>query len=260
LRLRGGETIVVRVPPPAPADVRAEAIAIDVVYEDDDLLVVDKAAGMVVHPSAGHGSGTLVNAVLGHAPNLAGVGGELRPGVVHRLDRDTSGLIVVAKNDRTLWALLYQFRRKSVEKVYLALVDGRPPSHQGRIEAAVGRDPHHRQRMAVVAEGKGRQAVTEYRVREVFPEHVWLEARPLTGRTHQIRVHLSFLGCPVAGDRVYGLRKPTLDLSRQMLHAWRLRFKLPGAADERTFEAAIPPDMMLALELARGRAAEVARS
>jgi 23S rRNA pseudouridine1911/1915/1917 synthase len=199
----------------------------------------------------------LVNAVLGHAPNLAGVGGELRPGIVHRLDRDTSGLIVVAKNERSLWALQDQFRRKSVEKVYLALVDGRPPSTR-----AVSRP-----RSSILSRsawpwwpGKGRQAVTEYRVREVFPEHVWLEARPLTGRTHQIRVHLSFLGCPVAGDRVYGLRKPTLDLSRQMLHAWRLRFKLPGAADERTFEAAIPPDMMLALELARGRAAEVARS
>ena len=255
LRLQGGETIVVDLPPAVPTDLLPESIALDIVYEDDDLLVVNKAAGMVVHPSPGHESGTLVHAVLGHAPDLAGVGGEIRPGIVHRLDRHTSGLIVVAKNERSLRALQDQFRLKTVEKVYLALVDGRPPARQGRVEAPIGRDPRHRQRMSVLPEGKGREAVTEYRVRESLPAHALVEAHPKTGRTHQIRVHFAFLGCPVAGDRVYGLRKPTLDLPRQMLHAWRLGFRLPGEAGmEHTFEAPLPADMLLAIDEARGHA------
>ena len=254
LRLQGGETIAVDLPAASPTELRPESIALDVIYEDDDLLVVNKAAGMVVHPSPGHESGTLVHAVLGHAPDLAGVGGEIRPGIVHRLDRDTSGLIVVAKDERSLRALQDQFRLKSVEKVYQALVDGRPPTREGRVEAPIGRDSRHRQRMTVVPEGKGREAVTEYRVRESLPAHALLEARPRTGRTHQLRVHLAFLGCPVAGDRVYGLRKPTLDLQRQMLHAWKLRFRLPGqAAVEHTFEAPVPADMLIAIEQARGQ-------
>ena len=255
LRLQGGETIVVDLPPASPTELHPESIALDVIYEDDDLLVVNKAAGMVVHPSAGHESGTLVHAVLGHAPDLAGVGGEIRPGIVHRLDRHTSGLIVVAKNDLSLRALQDQFRLKSVEKVYLALVDGQPPTRHGRVEAPIGRDPRRRKRMSVLPEGKGREAITEYWVRESLPAHALLEAHPKTGRTHQIRVHLAFLGCPVAGDRVYGLRKPTLDLPRQMLHAWRLRFRLPGETTvERAFEAPVPEDMLQAIEWARGHA------
>jgi 23S rRNA pseudouridine1911/1915/1917 synthase len=218
--------------------------------------VINKSAGMVVHPSAGHDSGTLVNAVLAHAPDLAGVGGELRPGIVHRLDRDTSGLIVVAKNDRALRWLQGQFQSKAVDKAYLALVDGRPPARQGRIEASIGRDPRHRQRMAVVSEAKGREATTEYRVKEMFAAHALLEARPKTGRTHQIRLHLAFVGCPVVGDRVYGLRRPTLEAARQMLHAWRLGFQLPGDEALREFEAPIPADMGEAIEQARGHSTQ----
>lgn len=253
VRLRGGETLTVRVPPPSSTETLAEPIPLDVVFENEDVIVINKPPGMVVHPSAGHASGTLVNAVLAHAPDLTGVGGELRPGIVHRLDRDTSGLIVVAKHETALRALQAQFRDRAVEKIYLALVDGRPPDRRGRVEAPLGRDPHHRQRMAIVPAAKGRPATTDYRLREALPKHALMEVFPRTGRTHQIRVHLAFLGCPVAGDRVYGLRRPSLDLGRQMLHAWQLRFRLPGkASEERTFEAAMPEDMALAIEMARG--------
>ncbi len=253
-RLQGGEALVLDLPAPTPTTAGPEAIPLDVVYEDHDLLVVDKPPGMVVHPSAGHDSGTLVNAVLAHAPDLAGVGGEIRPGIVHRLDRDTSGLIVVAKHDRALRILQRQFRDQMVRKVYLAIVDGGPPDRQGRVDAPLGRDPRHRQRIAVVPPTRGREAVTEYLVRERHSSHAFLECRPQTGRTHQIRVHLAFLGCPIAGDRVYGLRKPSPEFPRQMLHAWRLTLHLPGAPDVvHDFEAPMPADMQLALELVRRR-------
>ena len=253
IRLRGGETITVRIPPPSPSGNLPEAIPLVIVFENDDLMVVNKPAGMVVHPSAGHSTGTLVNAVLAHAPDLTGVGGEIRPGIVHRLDRDTSGLVVVAKNEDSLKALQAQFQDREVEKVYLALVDGRPPDRRGRVEAPIGRDPRHRQRMGIVPAAKGRPATTDYRLRQTYLQHALLEVMPRTGRTHQIRVHLAFLGCPVAGDRVYGFRRPSLGLSRQMLHAWRLRFRLPGRdSSERTFEAAPPDDLAQAIARAAG--------
>lgn len=252
LRLLGGEALVLDLPAPTPAAAEPEPIPLEIVYEDLDLLVVDKPPGMVVHPSPGHSSGTLVNAVLAHAPDLAGIGGELRPGIVHRLDRDTSGLIVVAKHDRALRSLQRQFRDQTVHKAYLALVDGGPPDRQGRVEAALGRDPRHRQRIAVVPATRGREAVTEYFVRERLASHSLLEVRPKTGRTHQIRVHLAFLGCPVAGDRVYGARKASAEFPRQMLHAWRLSLRLPGEPEViRDFEAGLPADMQLALDQAR---------
>lgn len=261
MRLRGGEPIVLQVPDLQPAGVTAEEIPLDVVYEDSDVLVVNKPPGMVVHPSAGHPSGTLVNAVLAHAPDLAGVGAELRPGIVHRLDRDTSGLLIVAKNDAALRRLQVQFREKTIGKAYLTIVDGAPPSARGRVEAALGRDPRHRQRMAVVPETRGRHATTEYVVRERLGGHSLLEVFPLTGRTHQIRVHLSFLGCPVTGDRIYGPRRPTLNVDRQMLHAWRLRLSLPGDPGGNVeFEAPIPPDMTDALEQARRLAGSLGAS
>jgi 23S rRNA pseudouridine1911/1915/1917 synthase len=253
IRLRGGETITIRIPPPSPSGNLPEAIPLDIIFENSDLIVVDKPPGMVVHPSAGHGSGTLVNAVLAHAPDLTGVGGELRPGIVHRLDRDTSGLVVVAKNEAALKMLQAQFRDREVEKVYLALVDGRPPDRRGRIEAPIGRDPRHRQRMGIVPAAKGRSATTDYHLRQAFSQHALLEVMPRTGRTHQIRVHLAFLGCPVAGDRVYGFRRPSLGLGRHMLHAWRVRFRLPGqTATERTFEAPLPDDLVEAIARAGG--------
>jgi 23S rRNA pseudouridine1911/1915/1917 synthase len=252
-RLRGGESITVRIPPPVAAGNLPEAIPLDIVFEDEDLLVVNKPAGMVVHPSAGHDTGTLVNAVLAHAPDMAGVGGEIRPGIVHRLDRDTSGLVVVAKNEESLKALQAQFHDREVEKVYLALVDGMPPDRRGRIEGSIGRDARHRQRMGIVPAPKGRPATTDYLLRQAYLQHSLLEVMPRTGRTHQIRVHLAFLGCPVAGDRVYGFRRPTLGLARQMLHAWRLRLRLPGQAGlERAFEAPLPEDLLEAMARAAG--------
>ncbi len=252
-RLEGGEWIEVDLPPPIPSRLEPEPLPLDVVFENEDVLVVSKPAGMVVHPSAGHPTGTLVHAALAHAPDLRGVGGELRPGVVHRLDKDTSGLILLAKHDAAHHCLQEQFRRRQVEKVYLALVDGHPPTPVGRIEAPIGRDRRQRQRMTVVPEGRGREAITEYRRLETFADHELLEVRPITGRTHQVRVHLAFLGCPVAGDRVYGRRRRSVPLGRHFLHAARLRLRLPGDRTPRTFEAPLPPDLEAVLDLLRGR-------
>ncbi|MBN1371605.1 MAG: RluA family pseudouridine synthase [Anaerolineaceae bacterium] len=243
LTVEAGMEVVVRVPPPQPSDLVAEDIPLEVIFENDDLIVVNKPAGMVVHPAAGHASGTLVNAALGYAPDLEGISGEQRPGLVHRLDKDTSGLILLAKNDRAYHWLQDQFRLRQVKKVYLALVDGHPPTPTGRIEAAIGRDPSQRKKMAVVPDAKGRESVSEYFTREVFPEHTLLDVHPHTGRTHQIRVHLAFLGCPVTADPVYGTRKPSIDLKRHFLHAYKLTVRLPGESEERTFEAPLPAEL-----------------
>lgn len=243
LKLAGGEHVVVRLPPIVPGALEPESIALAVVYEDVDILVIDKPAGMIVHPSAGHMRGTLAHAVLGHDPAIEGVGGEQRPGIVHRLDKETSGLIVVAKNDRAHRDLQRQFKARTVEKTYLALLDGEPPTDRGRIEAAVGRDPRDRNRMAVVAAELGREAVTEYRVTEKFTAHTLVEAYPRTGRTHQIRLHFAFLGCPVAGDTVYGRRRSSIGLSRHFLHAVRLTLRPPATGEPRTFEAQLPLEL-----------------
>lgn len=239
----------VSIPAAAPSDLRPEPIPLQIVLENRDLLLVDKPAGMVVHPAPGHESGTLVHAALAHAPELEGVGGERRPGVVHRLDRDTSGLILLAKNDRAHQWLQRQFKDRSVEKTYLALVDGRPPTPTGRIEAAIGRDPRRRKQMAVTTQKKGRPAQTTYRIARAYRSHCLLEIQPRTGRTHQVRVHLAFLGCPIVGDTVYGRKRPSLPVARQMLHAWRLRLRLPGEKEPRLFEAPLPSDFRAALEL-----------
>lgn len=243
-----GSTIEVDVPPKKQAELVPEEVELDIIYENKDLLVVNKPPGMVVHPSAGHGSGTLVHAALAHAPDIEGVGGEQRPGVVHRLDKDTSGLILLAKNDASHRWLQNQFRARQVAKNYLALVDGKPPTTQGRVEAPIGRDPAHRKKMAIVPLNKGRQATSEYRTIETFFHHTLLEIKPITGRTHQIRLHMAFLDCPVVGDRVYGRRNPSLNLDRHFLHAARLTVLLPGENEQRTFEAPIPEDLELTLE------------
>ena len=250
-RLERAAAFEVRLPLPAPSSHQPEDIPLDILFENDDLLIVNKPAGMVVHPAAGHLGGTLVNAVLGHDPDLEGVGDEARPGIVHRLDKDTSGLIVVAKNDVAHRALQRQFKEREVEKTYLALLDGRPPTPTGRIEAAIGRDVRDRKRMAVVSLGQGRPAVTEYRVLESFAAHTLVEVDLLTGRTHQIRLHFAYLKCPIAGDTVYGRRTPTLPLARQFLHAARLALSLPGSGERKVWEAPLPADLARVLEALR---------
>ncbi len=242
--LQNGARIQVTIPPPMPSRLQAEKIPLDIIFENRDLLVVNKPSGMVVHPSPGHSSGTLVQAALGHDPDISGIGGEERPGIVHRLDKDTSGLIVIAKNDASHRFLQDQFRLRRVEKTYLALVDGVPPTPQGRVEAPIGRNTSHRKLMAVVPLSKGREAATNYRTLEKFGRYTFLELHPETGRTHQIRVHLAFLGCPVVGDTVYGKKHPSLDIHRYFLHAFRLKIILPGQLKEHAFEAPLPDDLL----------------
>lgn len=252
-----GMRVIVRIPPSPSDEIVPQPIPLDVVYEDDDLLVVDKPAGMVVHPSHGHSQGTLVNALLARYPNFA-VGDSGRPGIVHRLDRDTSGLIVVAKTEQALEHLRRQFKSREVRKTYLALVHGQPPAPEGVIEAPVGRDPRQRQRMAVIA--NGRPARTRYKVREELGDYSLLSIAPETGRTHQIRVHLSWLGVPVAGDPVYGHErgarrvKSEMGLERQFLHAWRLSFERPGGEERVSLEVPLPAELQQAIDLLRSRA------
>lgn len=249
--LNQDQGVVIRIPPITSSTLVAENIPLQIVFENSDLMVINKPAGMVVHPAAGHQTGTLVQAALAHAPELEGIGGEQRPGVVHRLDKDTSGLIIMAKNDRAHRWLQDQFRLRRVKKVYLALVDGAPPTPTGRIEAIIGRDPSHRKKLAVVPNGKGRDSVTEYALLEKFPKHSLLEAYPQTGRTHQIRIHLAFLGCPIVGDTLYGRKHATMPLERHFLHAARLTVVLPGEKAPRIFEAPLPAELEAVLKFLR---------
>ncbi|HEX9018090.1 MAG TPA: RluA family pseudouridine synthase [Anaerolineaceae bacterium] len=248
-----GSQVEILLPAPRPTAILPETIPLKIIFENNDLVVIDKPAGMVVHPAAGHDQGTLVNAVLAHAPDLEGIGGEQRPGVVHRLDKDTSGLILVAKNDKTLNWLQDQFRLRMVRKNYIALSDGHPPTPTGRIEAAIGRDPSLRKQMAIVSDAKGRAAASEYKVLESFPAHTLFEVHPETGRTHQIRLHLAFIGCPIVGDALYGHKRPSLELKRQFLHAARLTITLPGETQMRTFESPLPDDLQAVLDDLRAR-------
>ncbi|CAN5444797.1 RluA family pseudouridine synthase [soil metagenome] len=240
-------------------ELQAEAIPLSILYEDHDLLVIDKPAGLVVHPAPGHESGTLVNAVLYHCPQIEGVGGERRPGIVHRLDKETSGLIIVAKNDRAHWALQAQFKDRTVYKEYLALVEGRVEPAQARIVAPLGRHPTDRLRQAILPPEKGRSAVTEYRVLGYYsaPIHdsnananfTLVSVILHTGRTHQIRVHFAWRKHPVVGDTLYGFHKPRLPLERQFLHAHRLRFKLPSSGEEVEFVAPLPVELQQIMDL-----------
>ena len=249
--IESGARIEIRIPPTQPTGILAEDIPLDVIFENDDLLIVNKPAGMVVHPAFGHDHGTLVNAVLAHDPDIEGIGGEERPGIVHRLDKETSGLIAVAKNDAAMRWLQEQFRQRTVQKTYLALVDGAPPTPTGRVEAPIGRDPRDRKKMAVTTPAKGREAVSEYRTLESFRHHTLLEFHPLTGRTHQIRLHCAFLECPIAGDSQYGHRKVTVELHRHFLHAYQLKITLPGEQKARLFEAPLPLELTQVLEFLR---------
>lgn len=246
-RLTPGDRVAVTFP--EEPTVRPEPLPLDIVYEDEHLLVVNKPAGMVVHPAARVVSGTLVNALLAHCPQLADVSGPDRAGIVHRLDRETSGLIVVAKNSEVHASLQRQFQRRLVRKTYVALVEGQVHLREGIIEVPIGRDPKDRTRMAVSR--TGRPAVTQYRVVEVFPQYTLLEVRPHTGRTHQIRVHLAWLGYPVVGDRVYGRRRQMLLPDRHFLHARELAFTHPVTGEKLALSAPLPPELAALLNRLR---------
>jgi 23S rRNA pseudouridine1911/1915/1917 synthase len=249
-----GEQVTVYLPEPGPETLQPEAVPLQIVFEDNDLIVINKPAGMVVHPGQGHQSGTLVNALLARYPELSqmadaddnAVG---RPGIVHRLDQDTSGLIIVARTPQALEALRRQFKSRTVEKLYLALVFGQPEAPEGIIDVPLGRDPRYRQKMAPLAEGK--PARTHYKVLETYDRYSLLEVGLETGRTHQIRVHLAWLKCPVVGDTIYGRKKNPLGLARQFLHAWQLRFRHPRTGEELHLEAPLAADLQLVLDQLR---------
>jgi 23S rRNA pseudouridine1911/1915/1917 synthase len=245
-RLSAGDRVDVVIPPAAPSPLSPEAMSLDILYEDDDLLVVNKPPGLAVHPAPGLRGHTLLNAILFHFPHLADIGQSLRPGVVHRLDKDTSGVMLVAKNGAAQANLVDQFKNRAVVKVYMALVKGRLTPEDGIIEAPLGRDSRNRKRMAVVGEGRGREARTRYHVVKYTDGYTLLEVSPETGRTHQIRVHLKAIGYPVVGDPVYGVKSE--HLARQFLHACRLGFRLPSTGEYVEFTAGLPPDLAQALE------------
>ena len=244
LKLNIGDRLRVILPPTPPSRLEPEAMPLNIIYEDDDLIAIDKPAGLAVHPAPGHPSHTLVNAILAHFPHLADISDSLRPGVVHRLDKDTSGVMLVAKNSTAQADLAEQFKSHSVAKAYLVLVKGHLSPENGIIEAAIGRDPSNRKRMAVVT--GGREARTEYRVVKYIGGYSLLEVSPETGRTHQIRVHLAAIGFPVVGDKVYGVKAPFL--SRQFMHASRLGFRLPSSGEYVEFKSELPPDLAQALK------------
>ncbi|MGH1588607.1 RluA family pseudouridine synthase [Methylobacterium phyllosphaerae] len=271
-KVAAGAHVVVTVPPPVPAVPLAEAADLPIVYEDDDLIVIDKPAGLVVHPAPGHESGTLVNALIAHCgASLSGIGGVRRPGIVHRLDKDTSGLIVVAKNDRAHQGLTAQFtdhgRTGPLERAYAAVAWGLPQPRAGTIRASLARSRHHREKIAVVSDETGRHAITHYAVAEVYRDASLVRCRLETGRTHQIRVHLAHRGHPLLGDATYGgafrtkaarlspeARAALTALGRQALHAELLGFSHPRTGATLRFESPLPPDLTALVEALRADA------
>jgi 23S rRNA pseudouridine1911/1915/1917 synthase len=245
LKLKMGDRLSIRIPPLDPSHLTAEDIPLKIIYKDSDLLVIDKPSGLTVHPTPSNPGHTLVNAVLAHFPNLPNGDNALRPGIVHRLDKDTSGLILIAKNRQALNNLSNQFKKRLVLKTYLVMVKGHLSPHRGFIEAPIGRNSHNRKCMAVVE--NGRDARTEYKVIKYIGDCSLLEVKPETGRTHQIRVHLSAIGYPVLGDTTYGVKSPLL--SRQFVHAHRLGFKLPSSGQFIEFISELPSDLEQALEV-----------
>src|SRR2546423_8555797 len=243
--VRRGDSIEWREPEITKIDAEPEPMDLDILFEDDDLLVINKPAGLVMHPGAGHQQHTLVNALLAHCKNLSGIGGKERPGIVHRLDKETSGALVIAKNDATHRDLARQFAARTMGKIYLALVAGTPRKATGVIDKAIARHPVHRQRMSI-ARRQGRSAKTAYRVLRSSGDVSLVECTLHSGRTHQIRVHLHDLGHPVLGDKLYGGKRAG-DYPRQMLHAWKLAFRHPRSGDEMSFEAPVPSDFAAAM-------------
>lgn len=249
-RVSAGMIAHALIPAPRETALVPENIPLDIRYEDEDLLVVNKSAGMVVHPGSGNETGTLVHAVLAYCPDLPGIGGEKRPGIVHRLDKETSGLIIIAKNERAIRALQHQFKTRTIQKRYLALVDGQIQPPRALIDAPIGRDIHQRKRMSVIAHenARKREALTEYERLTVYAQHSLVACHPLTGRTHQIRVHLAYIGYPIVGDTVYGRQKPTLPLKRYFLHAHQLVFVRPSDKKQVELTAEMPPELQTILD------------
>jgi 23S rRNA pseudouridine1911/1915/1917 synthase len=243
-----GETYVVDVPEPDPVELVGDDVPFAIVHEDQDVVVVDKPRGVVVHPAAGHPRGTLVNGLIGRGIQLSALGGSMRPGVVHRIDKDTSGLLVFAKTDLAYHGLAAQLKEHTVHRIYRAIVHGVVSHDEGMIDAPIGRDPRNRQKMAV-REG-GKSAVTHFRVLERFRQYSYLELKLETGRTHQIRVHMAFIGHPLAGDPLYG-RRHTLAIDGQALHAMELGFQHPRTGEFTSFVSPVPADMEHLLELLR---------
>jgi 23S rRNA pseudouridine1911/1915/1917 synthase len=240
-KIHANDIVALDEPPPVPDENLPEEMPLEILHEDDDILVLNKPAGLVVHPAAGNRQHTLVNALLHHCKNLSGIGGSQRPGIVHRLDKETSGCLVVAKNDAAHQNLSRQFSGREVLKIYLALAQGRLKKEKGVIETSIGRHPVHRKKMAVVDAARGRAAKTEYRVVGIFGGASLVECRLHTGRTHQIRVHLKHIGHPLLGDKLYGTRTSAAH-SRQMLHAWKLGFSHPRTGRWMEYESPIPRD------------------
>jgi len=250
-KLHPNEKIEITFPPPEVSLVKPQDIPLDIIYEDEEIVVVNKSAGMVVHPACGHKNGTLVNALVYHYRNLPG--SEIRPGLVHRLDKDTSGVMVIAKNESALGGLSTQFQKRKVEKIYLALVYGCPKENKGRIVAPLGRDLKNRKKVSITS-FRSQEAITEYELRENFPQGVsLLEVRPFTGRTHQLRVHLAAIGHPVCGDREYSPKKKSEFYPRLMLHSWKLRFVHPGKKELKEFVAPLPKDFSGILNTLKGK-------
>lgn len=249
-RLTAGEAVVLVPGEPSPVDVLPEALPLDILYEDADVIVVNKARGMVVHPAAGVAHGTLVNALLAHCGDLSGINGALRPGIVHRLDKDTSGVMIAAKNDAAHRSLAEQMQTKTARRVYWAVVAGRIGEPAGVIHGAIGRSPKDRQKMAVVREN-GKDATTEFRVMERFGAHTLVECRLRTGRTHQIRVHMAYIGHPLVGDPKYGARKCPFAIQGQALHSRTLIFTHPRTGREMELSAPLPADMRELLDVLR---------
>lgn len=241
-KLKLGDEIIVTLPEPQPLDVQPENIPIDIIYEDEDVVVVNKARGMVVHPAAGNYNGTLVNALLYHCKNLSGINEVIRPGIVHRLDKDTSGIMICAKNDAAHVSLSEQIQSKTAKRTYMAVVRGNIKTDSGVIETLIARDKNDRKKMAVVKED-GRNAVTEYEVMERFGKYTIVKCKLLTGRTHQIRVHMEYLGYPLVGDPKYSPKKTPFAINGQALHSLTLDFIHPRTGEQMHFEAPLPEDM-----------------
>lgn len=241
-KLKAGEEIIVTMPEPQPLDVQPENIPLDVLYEDEDIIVINKARGMVVHPAAGNYSGTLVNALLYHCKNLSGINGVIRPGIVHRLDKDTSGIMICAKNDMAHLSLSKQIQDKVARRTYLCVVRGNLKTDSGTITTQISRDKNDRKKMAVVTEG-GREAITDYQVLERFGKYTLVECRLHTGRTHQIRVHMEYLGYPLVGDPKYSPMKTPFHIDGQALHSKTLTFLHPRTGKRMEFEAPLPVDL-----------------